>query len=48
MEQAAADDVKRVIRPLGPEPEWWNGDGESPYAVTATMELKTVWHPKGL
>ena len=47
MEQAAADDVKRVVRPLGPEPAWWNGAGESPYAVTATMELKTVWHPKG-
>jgi acyl-CoA reductase-like NAD-dependent aldehyde dehydrogenase len=40
MERAAADDVKRVIRHRGLH--------ESPYAVAATMELKTVWHPKGL
>jgi acyl-CoA reductase-like NAD-dependent aldehyde dehydrogenase len=39
MERAAADDVKRVIRHR-------DLDG-SPYAVAATMELKTVWHPKG-
>jgi acyl-CoA reductase-like NAD-dependent aldehyde dehydrogenase len=47
MEQLAADDVKRVVRPLGREPAWFDGAGESPWAVTATMELKTVWHPKG-
>jgi acyl-CoA reductase-like NAD-dependent aldehyde dehydrogenase len=47
MERAAADDVKRVVHPLGRAPEWWGTAGESPYAVTATMELKTVWHPKG-
>jgi acyl-CoA reductase-like NAD-dependent aldehyde dehydrogenase len=47
MERAAADDVKRVVRPLGRDVEWWDGTGESPFAVTATMELKTVWHPKG-
>lgn len=47
MEQLAADDVKRVVRPLGREPAWFDVGGESPWAVTATMELKTVWHPKG-
>jgi acyl-CoA reductase-like NAD-dependent aldehyde dehydrogenase len=47
MERLAAGDVKRVVRPLGREPSWWDAHGESPYAVTATMELKTVWHPKG-
>jgi acyl-CoA reductase-like NAD-dependent aldehyde dehydrogenase len=47
MERVAADDVKRVVRPLGTEPGWWDGRGQSPYAATATMELKTVWHPKG-
>jgi acyl-CoA reductase-like NAD-dependent aldehyde dehydrogenase len=47
MEGAAADDVKRVVRPLGADPEWHGDAGQSPYAVTATMELKTVWHPKG-
>ena len=39
MERQAADDVKRVIR--------HRDLVESPYAVAATMELKTVWHPKG-
>lgn len=39
MERCAADDVKRVVR--------HRDLVESPYAVTATMELKTVWHPKG-
>jgi acyl-CoA reductase-like NAD-dependent aldehyde dehydrogenase len=48
MEALAADDVKRVIRPLGRAPDYWDGDAESPYAVASTMELKTVWHPKGL
>jgi len=47
LEATAADDVKRVVRPLGSSPAWFDGDGESPYAVTATMEMKTVWHPKG-
>ena len=47
MERAAADDVKRVVRPLGRDVDWWDDAGESPYAVMATMELKTVWHPKG-
>jgi acyl-CoA reductase-like NAD-dependent aldehyde dehydrogenase len=36
-ERAAAGNVKRVIHPKGP----------SPYEVTAFMETKTVWHPKG-
>jgi acyl-CoA reductase-like NAD-dependent aldehyde dehydrogenase len=36
-ETAAAGNVKRIIR-AGPP---------SPYEVTAFMEMKTVWHPKG-
>jgi acyl-CoA reductase-like NAD-dependent aldehyde dehydrogenase len=47
MEAAAADNVTRCVRPLGPAPAWFEPGGQSPYAVTATMELKTVWHPKG-
>jgi hypothetical protein len=39
MERQAADDVKRVVR--------HRDLVESPYAVAATMELKTVWHPIG-
>jgi acyl-CoA reductase-like NAD-dependent aldehyde dehydrogenase len=37
-ERAAAENVKRVIHP---------GSKPSPYEVTAFMEMKTVWHPKG-
>ncbi|MDQ6771526.1 MAG: aldehyde dehydrogenase family protein [Candidatus Dormibacteraeota bacterium] len=40
VEKAAAGNVKRVAR-LAPEDEL------SPYAVTAFMEMKTVWHPVG-
>ncbi|MEA2435317.1 MAG: hypothetical protein QOG54_2774 [Actinomycetota bacterium] len=36
-ERAAASNVKRVIHPRD----------ASPYEVTAFMETKTVWHPKG-
>jgi len=38
VEVAAADNVKRIIRP---------GAQRSPYEVAAFMEMKTVWHPKG-
>jgi acyl-CoA reductase-like NAD-dependent aldehyde dehydrogenase len=40
VEAAAAGNVKRVVR-LGEH------DALSPYAVTAFMEMKTVWHPIG-
>jgi acyl-CoA reductase-like NAD-dependent aldehyde dehydrogenase len=40
LERAAAGNVKRVVRP--------DGDAPSPYAVTALMEMKTVWHPIGV
>ena len=39
VERAAADNVKRVV----------DGSGTpGPYEVTAFMEMKTVWHPKGV
>ncbi len=38
IEEAAAVNVKRVVRQTGPR---------SPYEATAFMEMKTVWHPKG-
>lgn len=47
MEEAAAENVTRCVRPLGADPDWAGPGGQSPYAITATMELKTVWHPKG-
>lgn len=37
VERVAADNVKRLI----------HADAPSPYEVTAFMEIKTVWHPKG-
>jgi acyl-CoA reductase-like NAD-dependent aldehyde dehydrogenase len=45
VEQAAADNVKRVVRGDGRDP--FSDAAQSPYAVTAFMEMKTVWHPKG-
>lgn len=38
-EIAAAGNVKRVVR---------SGGAPSPFEATAFMEMKTVWHPKGL
>ncbi len=38
VETAAAGNLKRIVRPAAQR---------SPYEVTAFMEMKTVWHPKG-
>jgi acyl-CoA reductase-like NAD-dependent aldehyde dehydrogenase len=38
VERAAANNVKRIVRAR---------ERRSPYEVTAMMEMKTVWHPKG-
>jgi acyl-CoA reductase-like NAD-dependent aldehyde dehydrogenase len=46
-EQAAADSVMRVTRATGPEAEWRSSTAESPYVISAFLEQKTVWHPKG-
>ncbi len=50
LEVAAADNVKRVLRPAGDgpdavEPDWRADPGLS--RVRAFLETKTVWHPKG-
>jgi acyl-CoA reductase-like NAD-dependent aldehyde dehydrogenase len=50
LERAAADNVKRVRRPAGTgadavEPDWTQSPGLS--RMTAFLETKTVWHPKG-
>jgi acyl-CoA reductase-like NAD-dependent aldehyde dehydrogenase len=39
LERAAADNVKRVV--------YGRGDAQSPYEISAFLELKTVWHPMG-
>jgi len=41
VEEAAAANVKRVVRPDGGEPL-------SPHRAAAYVELKTVWHPVGV
>lgn len=51
LERAAADTVKRVVRPTGEgadavEPDWAQTPDLS--RVRAFLETKTVWHPKGL
>ncbi|MDG6110207.1 aldehyde dehydrogenase family protein [Dactylosporangium aurantiacum] len=44
LESAAAENLKRVIRPADPD---WNADpGVS--RMLALLEIKTVWHPKGV
>jgi acyl-CoA reductase-like NAD-dependent aldehyde dehydrogenase len=50
LELAAADNLKRVVRPEGQgsdavEPDWSRTPDLS--RITAFLETKTVWHPKG-
>ncbi|MFC8501859.1 aldehyde dehydrogenase family protein [Pedococcus sp. NPDC057267] len=50
LELAAAENLKRVVRPAGDgaeavEPDWTREPDLS--RVTAFLETKTVWHPKG-
>jgi acyl-CoA reductase-like NAD-dependent aldehyde dehydrogenase len=50
LEEAAADTVKRVVRPAGTgpaavEPDWLPVPGLE--RLSAFVETKTVWHPKG-
>jgi acyl-CoA reductase-like NAD-dependent aldehyde dehydrogenase len=45
VERAAADNVKRVVRAPAADP--FSEASQSPYEVTALMEIKTVWHPIG-
>jgi hypothetical protein len=40
VEELAASNVKRVVR--------GTGNGMTPDAITAVMEMKTVWHPIGV
>jgi acyl-CoA reductase-like NAD-dependent aldehyde dehydrogenase len=45
VEQICADNVKRIVR--AEDGDWTSDRAQSPYAVTALMEMKTVWHPMG-
>ena len=46
LEQAAADNVKRVVRAPATEPDWTVAP--DPGRILAFTETKTVWHPVGL
>jgi len=46
VDELAAENVKRLVRADG-DADWFADQAESPYAVTALMEMKTVWHPIG-
>ena len=45
LEESAADNVKRTVHAAADD--WFDESAQSPYAVTALMEMKTVWHPMG-
>ena len=47
VERLCAENVKRIVRAEGPQADWLADSAQSPYAVTAFMEMKTVWHPMG-
>jgi acyl-CoA reductase-like NAD-dependent aldehyde dehydrogenase len=47
VERLCAENVKRIVRAEGPQADWLADTAQSPYAVTAFMEMKTVWHPMG-
>jgi acyl-CoA reductase-like NAD-dependent aldehyde dehydrogenase len=46
LEQAAAQNLKRVRRAPATEPDWATDPGLKP--MTAFLETKTVWHPMGV
>ncbi|MBA2577950.1 MAG: aldehyde dehydrogenase family protein [Euzebyaceae bacterium] len=46
LEQAAAENVKRVLRRPDAEPDW-RADPD-PHRMLAFLETKTVWHPMGV
>lgn len=49
LEEAAAENVKRVARRSLEEDEWYDGDRTtSPQWIHRFVETKTVWHPMGV
>jgi acyl-CoA reductase-like NAD-dependent aldehyde dehydrogenase len=46
LEEAAAENLKRVVRPPAEEPDWTLDPGLE--RMTAFLETKTVWHPIGI
>jgi acyl-CoA reductase-like NAD-dependent aldehyde dehydrogenase len=46
LEEAAAENLKRVLRPPAAEPDWTLDPGLD--RMTTFLETKTVWHPIGI
>jgi acyl-CoA reductase-like NAD-dependent aldehyde dehydrogenase len=46
LEHAAAENLKRVLRPPEREPDWTADPGTA--RLTTFLETKTVWHPVGI
>lgn len=46
LEEAAAENVKRVLHAPDDEPDWTAGPGTG--RLLAPLEIKTVWHPVGI
>ncbi|MGN6129110.1 MAG: aldehyde dehydrogenase family protein [Nocardioidaceae bacterium] len=46
LEEAAAENLKRVLRPPAAEPDWTDEPGLE--RMTRFLETKTVWHPVGI
>jgi acyl-CoA reductase-like NAD-dependent aldehyde dehydrogenase len=46
LERAAAENLKRVLRPAAGPVDWTADPGVG--RITALLETKTVWHPKGM
>jgi acyl-CoA reductase-like NAD-dependent aldehyde dehydrogenase len=47
VERLAAENVKRIVLAEDGQDDWLSDRAQSPYVVTAFMEMKTVWHPMG-
>jgi acyl-CoA reductase-like NAD-dependent aldehyde dehydrogenase len=47
VERLCAQNVKRIVRADDGQTDWLSERAQSPYLVTAFMEMKTVWHPMG-
>jgi acyl-CoA reductase-like NAD-dependent aldehyde dehydrogenase len=46
LEEAAAENVKRVLPAPAAEPDWFDDPGTE--RLLAPLEIKTVWHPVGI
>ena len=47
--ESVATNLKRVtLLDLSKEDAWYGPEGEDPYQILKTVEMKTTWHPVGL